>query len=202
MQTPRGDITVVDHHLGGIDLRLYWSAIWVGALAAFATLIIFGLVGVAVGAHQIGAAMRITKWSDFGMPALFFSVFGSFLAFVIGGWAAGKIAGVYRSEAGMILGAITWLVAIPVILIFLVLGGASYMGSWYGGLAGTPAWITQGTAAADPNAAIIARNSALGAVTALLLGLVGGVIGGWIASGEPMTFTHYRTRTVMSARYR
>src|SRR5262249_39387791 len=38
------------------------------------------------------------------------------------------------------------------------------------------------------------RNSALGAVTALLLGLVGSVIGGWIASGEPMTFTYYRTR--------
>jgi hypothetical protein len=36
------------------------------------------------------------------------------------------------------------------------------------------------------------------AVTALLLGLVGGVIGGWMASGEPMTFTYYRTRPVRS----
>jgi hypothetical protein len=26
----------------------------------------------------------------------------------------------------------------------------------------------------------------------LLLGLVGAVIGGWMASGEPMTFTYYR----------
>jgi hypothetical protein len=26
------------------------------------------------------------------------------------------------------------------------------------------------------------------------LGLVGSVIGGWMASGEPMTFTYYRTR--------
>jgi hypothetical protein len=38
------------------------------------------------------------------------------------------------------------------------------------------------------------RNSALGAVTALLLGLVGSVVGGWMGSGEPMNFTHYRTR--------
>ena len=38
------------------------------------------------------------------------------------------------------------------------------------------------------------RNSALGGVTALLLGLMGSVIGGWLASGEPMNFTHYRTR--------
>jgi anti-sigma factor RsiW len=42
--------------------------------------------------------------------------------------------------------------------------------------------------------AAAARNSALAAVAALLLGLIGGVIGGWMASGEPMTFTHYRTR--------
>lgn len=40
----------------------------------------------------------------------------------------------------------------------------------------------------------VTRNSALGAVTALLLGLVGSVIGGWMASGEPMNFSHYRTR--------
>jgi hypothetical protein len=42
------------------------------------------------------------------------------------------------------------------------------------------------------------RNAALGAVTALLLGLVGSVIGGWIASGEPMTLTYYRTRDRLS----
>jgi hypothetical protein len=40
----------------------------------------------------------------------------------------------------------------------------------------------------------VARNSALGALTALLLGLCGAVLGGWMASGEPMTFTYYRTR--------
>ena len=39
-----------------------------------------------------------------------------------------------------------------------------------------------------------ARNAALGAVTALLVGLIGSVVGGWMAAGEPMAFTHYRTR--------
>jgi hypothetical protein len=43
----------------------------------------------------------------------------------------------------------------------------------------------------------VTRNSALGAVTALLLGLMGSVIGAWMASGEPMNFTHYRTRRPM-----
>jgi uncharacterized membrane protein YeaQ/YmgE (transglycosylase-associated protein family) len=45
-----------------------------------------------------------------------------------------------------------------------------------------PAWITPTRVAVDPNAAIVARNSALGAVVALLLGLVGAVIGSSIWS--------------------
>jgi uncharacterized membrane protein YeaQ/YmgE (transglycosylase-associated protein family) len=40
----------------------------------------------------------------------------------------------------------------------------------------------------------VIRNNALGAITALLLGLIGAVIGGWMASSEPMNFSHYRTR--------
>ena len=69
---------------------------------------------------------------------------------------------------------------------------------WYGGLAGTPVWVTPG-AVADPQAAlIIARNGALGAVTALLLGLAGSAVGGWMASGEPMTISYYRTRAALA----
>jgi ABC-type sulfate transport system permease component len=46
----------------------------------------------------------------------------------------------------------------------------------------------------DPDMAAAMRNTALAALTALLLGLVGAVIGAWMGSGEPMTFTHYRRR--------
>jgi len=45
----------------------------------------------------------------------------------------------------------------------------------------------------DEEAARAARNTALGVVASLLLGLMGSVIGGWISSGEPMTISHYRT---------
>ena len=46
----------------------------------------------------------------------------------------------------------------------------------------------------NPDDAAAARNGALGALTGLLLGLVGSVLGGWMASGRPMTFYAYRTR--------
>ena len=45
---------------------------------------------------------------------------------------------------------------------------------------------------ADPTAVMAARNSALGAVTALLIGLMGSLLGGWLASGEPMSLTYRR----------
>ena len=43
------------------------------------------------------------------------------------------------------------------------------------------------------------RNNALATAVALLIGLIGAVLGGWMASGEPMTFTHHRTRDRVAA---
>jgi hypothetical protein len=106
----------------------------------------------------------------------------------------GKISGIQRAEPTILHGTIRWLVAVPLILGLVALGAGNAFAGWYGGLMGSPVWMTVPTAAPDPNAAIAARNGALSAVTALLLGLVGAVIGGLIASGEPMTFAHYRKR--------
>jgi len=172
-----------------------WSAIWIGALAALAVGLVFGLIGTAVGAYQ---EARIVSWHRFHVWALVLSVCGAFFAYVAGGWATGKILGARYAETSMLHEAIAWLVTIPVLLVLASLGAAGYFGVWYGGLAGTPVWVTP-PVLADPQAAlIVARNGALGALTALLLGLVGSVMGGWMASGEPMTITYYRTRAALA----
>jgi uncharacterized membrane protein YeaQ/YmgE (transglycosylase-associated protein family) len=172
-----------------------WSAIWIGALAALAMALVFGLIGAAIGAYQ---ETRIVSWHKFQIWALVLSVCGAFFAFVVGGWATGKILGPRHAETSMLHAAIAWLVTIPIFLVLASLGAASYFGVWYGGLAGTPIWATP-AAAADPQVAlIVARNGALGALTAVLLGLVGSVVGGWMASGEPMTITYYRTRAELA----
>jgi hypothetical protein len=97
---------------------------------------------------------------------------------------------------------LAWLVALPLVLLLGALGAASFLGTWYSGLAGTPVWASASNVTADPNAAAIARNSAIGAVTALLLGLVGAVIGGWWASGEPMSLTYRRVQREVTERPR
>jgi uncharacterized membrane protein YeaQ/YmgE (transglycosylase-associated protein family) len=173
-----------------------WSAIWVGALAALAVSLIFGLIGIAVGAYQ---EMHIVSWHKFQFTALVLSVCGAFFAFVIGGWSAGRILGGRHAESAMLHGAIAWLVTIPFLLVLAALGAGGYFGVWYEGLAGTPVWITPAVVADPQTAAIVARNGALAALTALLLGLVGSVLGGWMASGEPMTLTYYRTRAAFAS---
>jgi hypothetical protein len=176
-----------------IPWPINWSAIWVGALSALAVALIIGLAAVAVGAHQLGPAGRIERWSSVGFATLVFAVVGAFFSFVLGGWVAAKINGFRRAETDMLHGAIVWLVTVPLLVGLAALGASSLFGGWYGGLAGTPVWVTPAGASADPAAAAAARNGALGAVTAMLIGLMGSVIGGWLGSGEPMTLTRVRS---------
>lgn len=170
--------------------QVSWSAIWVGALAALAVGLIIGLIGTAVGAHE---ASRYVDWKKVHLTGLIFSVAGAFLAFVVGGWAAARIAGILRSETAMLYGAIVWLVALPLLFGLAAFGVSGQAGGWYGGLSGVPAWTTA-VPPADPEIAKAIRSTALATVVALLIGLMGAVIGGWMASGEPMTLTYYRRR--------
>jgi MFS family permease len=168
-----------------------WSAVWVGALSALAVGLVIGLIGYAIGAHQL-TAPRTTTFSNARLVTTIFSVAGAFFAFVVGGWVAGRILGARRAEPAILHGVIAWLVTVPVMLLLGALGATVMWGGWYGGLVASPAWMA--TPPATPEIAAAVRNGALASVAALLLGLVGSVIGGWMASGEPMMLGHYRRR--------
>jgi len=172
-----------------------WSAVWVGALTALAVGLIIGLLGYALGANEVA---RYVDWKKIRLVTLVFSIGGAFFAFVAGGWAAGRVAGIRRSEPAILHGAIVWLVAIPLLLVLAGLGAAGHLGGWYAGLSGTPSWVAAAPTP-DPDLAVATRNNAVATTIALLLGLIGGVIGGWMASGEPMTFTHHLTRDRLPA---
>jgi hypothetical protein len=166
-----------------------WTGIWVGALTALAVGLVVGLTGYAVGAHSL--ATRGIDWGDVRLISAIFAIGGAFFSFVAGGWVAARIAGYERAESAMLHGAIAWLVALPILVAFSAIGATTGYGGWYGGLTAGPI----GTAL-DPATAEAFRNTALAAVTAILLGLVGSVLGGWMASGEPMTLTYHRRRSV------
>jgi hypothetical protein len=170
-----------------------WSAILIGALAAVVAVVIFGLIGTAIGASKAGVEGRITSWSGVGFASMAYSVLASFFAFVIGGWIATRIAGIRRSEDAALHGALVWLVGVALICGAAAFSGAIFNG-WYTSLATSPAVPAVPGQPADPNLAIAVRNGALAAVTAILIGLMGAGIGGWFASGEPMRVGNYRVR--------
>ena len=166
-----------------------WSAVIVGALAALAVGLVIGLIGFAVGAHEVSKA---ATWKNVRFIALIFNVGGAFFAFVVGGWVAARIAGFRRAEPAILHGAIAWLITLPMLMLLAATGTLASYGGWLGSLAGfhaTPAAVPSAT---DMAAAM--RNTALSNLTGVLVGLIGGVIGGWMASGEPMRLTYYRRR--------
>jgi hypothetical protein len=179
----------MDHDSEWTRWPIAWSAVWVGALTALAVGLIIGLLGAALGANETA---RYVDWKKIRLIGAIFAVGGAFFAAVAGGWTAARIAGIRRSEPAMLHGAISFLLTLPLLLALAGLGVAGHWGGWYGGLASIPAFNP--AAAPDPDLAEATRNNALATAVALLLGLVGSVIGGWMASGEPMTFTYHKTR--------
>ena len=169
---------------------VYWGPVILGAMSAVVATVLFGLIGTAIGAHKVGTEGRISSWSGVGFAGLVYAVVSSFFAFVIGAWAAVRVAGIRRSEPAMLHGAIIWVAAVFVIFVVAGMSGAIWSG-WYSSLAPTPIPSLPGQAV-DPSVAIAARNGALAAAAALLIGLMGSVIGAWVACGEPMTVRSYR----------
>ncbi len=56
------EVVSVEQVEGLLPWYVSWSGIWVGALSAFALLLVFGLTDIAVGAHQLG--QRIASWHE------------------------------------------------------------------------------------------------------------------------------------------
>jgi hypothetical protein len=170
-----------------------WNAVIVGALCAIVAAVIFGLIGTAIGANATANSGRITTWSGVGFASLVFAVISSFFAFVIGGWVAAKISGIRRAEDATLQAALAWVVAVFIMVALAAMSGAVFNG-WYASLAPTPAVPAVPGQPADPALANALRNGATAAAAAFLIGLMGAVIGGWWASGEPMMIGRYRIR--------
>jgi len=208
------------HHERWAHWPINWSAVWTGALASVVAVLLFGLIGVAIGGHLAAPDGPLVDLKSLKIGTLAYSIFASFLSFAIGGWVAGKIAGILRSEPGMLHGAIVWLTAVPLLVVLAGLGAGTSLGAWHAGLATAnsaraeaferPDALSSGATDEEraqykadmaeyrrhmkEDAPKVARNTALCTVTALLLGLIGSVIGGWMASGEPMNLTYHRNR--------
>ena len=187
-EPPRYERTYAERHEAPVEAPaawpVRWHAIWVGGLVALTAAAVLGLVASAIG--DADASAHLTSWATFTHGALIYSIFSSLLAFFLGGFIAAKVAGVTRFEPAILHGALTWLVVFPVLLLLGAVGAGHFFGNFATGLIGPPAWIVPaaGNVTVDPVAAYATKNIATAALFTILLGLLGGMLGGWLASDE------------------
>src|SRR5215510_14821830 len=141
-----------------------WSAVIVGALGALAVGLVIGLIGFAVGAHEISKA---ATWKNVRLITLIFNIGGAFFAFVVGGWVAARIAGFRRAEPAVLHGAVAWLITLPILMMLARAGTLARFGGGMGWLVGFLATPTAVSPAIYLAASI--RNTALSNLTPVLV---------------------------------
>ncbi len=175
-----------------------WGPIWAGLLTTITALLLLGLLGIAVGLTTVnaGTASQGNIADDTGRNAAIWAGLSAIVAFLLGGYVAGRTAAVHERGAAAFNGALVFLLALP-LLLWLVSQGL-------GGLLGNASTITQSlhinlgqlqstasqagqaakniTPAQAQQAADTARNTAWGALIGLVLALGAGALGGLLGT--------------------
>ncbi|HVD26525.1 MAG TPA: hypothetical protein VNB86_11090 [Gaiellaceae bacterium] len=174
---PYAGIAAARERFGGIDI----PATLVGMLTALSTtLILAGLIGAAVGAVGYQTGLE-SDAQDLSFASMIGGVAVLFVAYVIGGWAAGRIARYDGARNGFATGIWT------LILAAIVSGLAAWLGSEYDVLGNVdlPQWFSTD---AFTTTAIVSG------VAAVIAMFVGGTIGGYM--GE--RYHRRADRTILS----
>jgi hypothetical protein len=169
--------------------RVRWGPVWAGFFTALTTLLLLGLLGVAVGLTTNAglAAARGAPPPETGMGALLWGVASAVIAFLLGGFVAGRSAANFSRGWGAFNGAMVFLLGLPLVLWLATQGLSSVLGTLgqFSAAAAAPNPVdqaAQATSSLSPSeiaqAAIAVRNGAWGALIVALLALVASVLGG------------------------
>ncbi len=98
--------------------RVRWGPIWAGLLSAFFALLVLSLLGLAIGASTVntGAAVQGTGNQNAGSYSAIWAGISAIIAFLIGGYVAGRTAAVHERGWAALNGALVFLLALPILL--------------------------------------------------------------------------------------
>jgi hypothetical protein len=179
---------------------LAWGAIVGGFLIGLTTFAILNLLGLALGLSAFDAGQAATEGtapaSQFGLNSTVWAGISSILSFLVGGFAAARIADIFPRSRGAANGAMVFLLSVPFAMLMASLGISGVLGG-LGGLAGGVADVAaqqgpnlrgQAQATITPadvsRAAEAARNAAWGALIGTLLALGAGALGGYFGARD------------------
>ena len=163
---------------GRLD-RVRWGAIWAGLLTALGTFLLLTTAAVAIGAQAIDSG---ASGEDAGMAGGIVSAIIALIAFLAGGYVAGKTAGVVGRGYGALNGFLVWALGVVLILALAAFGLGSLFGA-AGDLFGQYQQMGQPQPDADPNAVVEGiRNGSIGAFLGMLLPAIAATVGGLLGS--------------------
>jgi len=171
--------------------RVRWGPIWAGLLAAFFTLLVLSLLGLAIGASTVntGAAVQGTGNQNAGQYSAIWAGISAIIAFLVGGYVAGRTAAVHERGWAALNGALVFLLALPILLwlatqgLGAIIGNAGSIAHGLGINLGQLSSTVTGTAknltpAQAQQTVDTAKTTAWGTLIGLVVGLVAGAVGG------------------------
>ena len=161
--------------------RVRWGAIWAGLVTALATFLLLTTAAIAIGAQAVDAGAT----DENAMAGGIVSAVIALLAFMAGGFVAGRTAGVVGRGYGALNGFLVWALGVVLILALAAFG----LGSLFGASGDLFAQYQQMGApqpeGVDENAVIEGiRNGSIGAFLAMLLPALAATAGGLLGSRD------------------
>lgn len=143
----------------GTVKRISWGSVFAGVAVAAILQLLFALLGLGVGLSTINVAQGDAPVMGLSIGAGIWWVVSSLISLFLGGWVAGRLAGIPRSFDGALHGVLTWAIATFLLIYFL----GTAMGSLFGGalnmVRGTVSTASRAAIAAGPEGLEQAREA-------------------------------------------
>lgn len=111
--------------------RVSWGAIFAGAIVAAVAQILFSLLGIGIGLFAADPEGRVDGGQTWAVAAGLWWLITGTLSLLIGGWVAGRLAGLPKRTEGALHGIVAW--GVTTVLTVMLLGtgvGAVTGGAW------------------------------------------------------------------------
>ena len=112
--------------------RVRWGPIWAGLLTALAAILLLSLLGLALGLTALDAGRAVVQGNAPNQAGWLSALWGgltAIVAFLLGGYVAGKTAAIFDRKWGAFNGALVFLLTIPVTLLLAGLGLGAILGT-------------------------------------------------------------------------
>jgi hypothetical protein len=126
------DEIAIPEALGFQRDQVRWGPIFAGVMTAITSLLLLGLLGVAVGLTTLNAGAVAAQGApppDAGRNAALWGAISGVLAFLTGGYVAGRTAGIFDRKWGAVNGAMVFVLGVPLILLLASQGLGTVLGS-------------------------------------------------------------------------